>query len=143
MAFAASNNNSGNTVTGLAAQNRGFVSGFDTKADQEAQNVICTHPGENAACSQEGAAAAAASTNLTCEQCFMKFLSGDVQIPLLLKLAKVTSLTELCDRLPRVIEAELEAVLIKRIGVSEPVAAQIIQCLIDAGIHFALPKGTM
>jgi hypothetical protein len=140
MAFAASNNNSGNTVTGLAAQNRGFASGFDTTADQEAQNVICTHPGENAAYSQEGAAA---STNLTCEQCFMKFLSGDVQIPLLFKLAKVTSLTELCDRLPRVTEAELEAVLIKRIGVSEPVAAQIIQCLIDAGIHFAPPKGTM
>jgi hypothetical protein len=54
-AFAASNN-SGNTVTGLAAQNRGFASGLDTAVDQEAQNVICTHPGNNATCTQEGAA---------------------------------------------------------------------------------------
>jgi hypothetical protein len=32
----------------------GAVSGFDNTAEQECQNVICTHPGDNATCSQEG-----------------------------------------------------------------------------------------
>ena len=39
-----SGNENGNTVTVLAAKNKGFASGFDTSLDQEAQNVICTHP---------------------------------------------------------------------------------------------------
>jgi hypothetical protein len=52
-----SGNENGNTVTVLAAKNKGFASGFDTSLDQEAQNVICTHPGNNASCTQEGAAA--------------------------------------------------------------------------------------
>ena len=30
------------------------MSGFDNSLEQEAQNVICTHPGDNASCSQEG-----------------------------------------------------------------------------------------
>jgi hypothetical protein len=55
-AFATSNNNSGYTATALAAQNRGSASGFDTSVNQECQNLICTHPGENATCTQEGAA---------------------------------------------------------------------------------------
>jgi hypothetical protein len=48
-AFAASNKN-GNTVTAQKAQNEGSASGFDTSLDEGAQNVICTHPGENAIC---------------------------------------------------------------------------------------------
>jgi hypothetical protein len=50
-------NGNGNTITALKAQNRGFASGFDTTTDQEAQNVICTHPADNAACTQEGTSA--------------------------------------------------------------------------------------
>jgi hypothetical protein len=35
-------------------QNKGSASGFDNTAEQECQNMICTHPGENATCTQEG-----------------------------------------------------------------------------------------
>ncbi len=33
-------------------------SGFDTAVNQECENLICTHPGENATCSQEGVTSA-------------------------------------------------------------------------------------
>jgi hypothetical protein len=65
------------------AQNRGFASGFDTKVNQEAQNVICSHPGNNATCNQEAVVSApAASTtpstpHKTCEQCFTVILSPE------------------------------------------------------------------
>ena len=29
-------------------KNKGSASGFDTAVDQECENLICTHPGENA-----------------------------------------------------------------------------------------------
>ncbi len=37
-------NENGNTVTIQANKQRGSVSGFDNSLEQEAQNVICTHP---------------------------------------------------------------------------------------------------
>jgi hypothetical protein len=46
-------NENGNTVTILKAQNKGYASGFDTSVDQEADNTICTHPGDNATCTSE------------------------------------------------------------------------------------------
>jgi hypothetical protein len=49
-----SGNRNGNTITALKCQNKGSASGFDTAVDQECENLICTHPGENATCSQEG-----------------------------------------------------------------------------------------
>ena len=54
-AFAASNSNNGNTVTIEECKNRGSASGFDTTLDQECENLICTHPGDNATCVSEGA----------------------------------------------------------------------------------------
>ena len=51
------NSKNGNTITALKCQNKGSASGFDTAVDQECENLICTHPGENATCTQEGAAA--------------------------------------------------------------------------------------
>jgi hypothetical protein len=47
-------NGNGNTVTIEECKNRGSASGFDTALDQECENLICTHPGENATCVQEG-----------------------------------------------------------------------------------------
>jgi hypothetical protein len=47
-------NGNGNTVTIEECKNRDSASGFDTAVDQECENLICTHPGENATCSQEG-----------------------------------------------------------------------------------------
>jgi hypothetical protein len=46
-------NQNGNTVTVLKADNKGSASGFDTSVNQEAENTICTHPGENATCTSE------------------------------------------------------------------------------------------
>src|SRR5204863_8145120 len=73
----------GNTVTIEECKNRGSASGFDTATDQECENLICTHPGNNATCVQEGAAVAAVQqgsqttpVKLTCEQCFTKFFSS-------------------------------------------------------------------
>jgi hypothetical protein len=43
----------GNTVTIQATKQRGSVSGFDNDLEQEASNVICTHPGVNATCTSE------------------------------------------------------------------------------------------
>jgi hypothetical protein len=48
----ANGNENGNTVTVQAAKQHGIVSGFDNTAEQEAQNVICTHP--SSTCVSEG-----------------------------------------------------------------------------------------
>jgi hypothetical protein len=46
-------NENGNTITVLIAKNKGYASGFDTNVNQEAENTICTHPGENSTCTSE------------------------------------------------------------------------------------------
>jgi hypothetical protein len=46
----------GNTVTIQEDKQKASVSGWDNTAEQEAQNVICTHPGENATCTSESSA---------------------------------------------------------------------------------------
>jgi hypothetical protein len=51
------NSKNGNTVTIEECKNKGSASGFDTALNQECANLICTHPGNNATCTQEGAAA--------------------------------------------------------------------------------------
>src|SRR6187200_1048255 len=97
-------NGNGNTLTIEECQNRGSASGFDTALDQECENLICTHPGENATCVQEGLAAAVQQGNqttpvkLTCEECFTKFLSAEQISGLLLILGRlgVNSLPDLC-----------------------------------------------
>jgi hypothetical protein len=50
----------GNTVTVQAAKQHGIVSGFDNTAEQEAQNVICTHP--SSTCVSEGSETNATDT---------------------------------------------------------------------------------
>jgi hypothetical protein len=45
-------NDNGNTITALIAKNKGYASGFDTSVEQEASNVICTHPSDE--CVSEG-----------------------------------------------------------------------------------------
>jgi hypothetical protein len=52
----------GNTITLQKCKQDGTVSGFDNTAEQECQNVICTHPGENATCAQEGVRSTPTST---------------------------------------------------------------------------------
>src|SRR5437762_13307595 len=78
------NSRNGNTITALKCQNKGSASGFDTALDQECENLICTHPGNNATCVQEGAVATTSTSTststpvkLTCEQCITKFISDE------------------------------------------------------------------
>jgi hypothetical protein len=72
-------NDNGNTITIQKCKQAAIQSGFDNNQGQECENLICTHPGENATCVQEGAVSAAAAAQtpvkLTCEQCFTKFLT--------------------------------------------------------------------
>ena len=95
-----SGNGNGNTITVEKCKNIGSASGFDTAVDQECENLICTHPGENATCVQEGASAVqqgnqTTPVKLTCEQCFKKFLSS-TGITILLASEGFTSLEQLC-----------------------------------------------
>jgi hypothetical protein len=76
------NSRNGNTVTIEDCKNKGSASGFDTATNQECENLICTHPGENATCVSEGAVATttatttnATSTPKTCEECITTFLT--------------------------------------------------------------------
>jgi hypothetical protein len=56
-------NANGNTVTIQEEKQKASVSGWDNTAEQEAQNVICTHPGENATCTSEGSETSSAASN--------------------------------------------------------------------------------
>jgi hypothetical protein len=129
------NSKNGNTITIQKCKQAAIQSGFDNNQGQECENVICTHPGENATCVQEAAAAAQAQVKLTCEQCFTKFLTT-AQISKLLSLSpEFTTLEQLCGLLPEVRVVDLQLAL-GRIGGSS-VAAQLIQCLLNAGIVFS------
>src|SRR4051794_20200487 len=137
----------GNTVTIEECKNRGSASGFDTTLDQECENLICTHPGENATCTQEGVVSAAAQTpvtpvKLTCEQCYTKFLST-AQITMLLSDTAVNNLEELCTLPIRLTEAGFVDFLVNSLKLSESAAAQLTQCLIDAGVQFSTDTGTI
>jgi hypothetical protein len=126
-----SGNGNGNTVTIEECKNKGSASGFDTATNQECENLICTHPGENATCTQEGAVSAAQTpvtpVKLTCEQCFTKFLNAE-------QISEFT-LPAACAELSLFTTEGFQAVLLK-IGVSSSVSIQLIQCLIDAGVQF-------
>jgi len=132
-------NGNGNTVTIEECKNKGSASGFDTALDQECENLICTHPGENATCVQEGLAATTTTTTpvkLTCEECFRKFLSAD-QLSRLLELLGVNSLPDLCAQLSSGSNPELAA-FVHEFLLRSP---GLIQCLIDAGIVFPPVRG--
>ena len=43
----------GNTVTIQVNKQKAYQSGFDNDQSQEAENVICTHPGSNSTCLSE------------------------------------------------------------------------------------------
>jgi hypothetical protein len=138
-AAASNNNNSGNTVTIEECKNRGSASGFDTALDQECENLICTHPGDNATCVQEGAAVAPKPTpvKLTCEQCFTSLLT-QAQITTFLKVIAFETIADVCTNLqiPGISsQAGLERAL-KEAGIGVDTIDQLIACLRDAGVVF-------
>jgi hypothetical protein len=135
----------GNTVTNQACKQRGSVSGFDNTAEQECENLICTHPGNNATCSQEGVVTPTTTTKtpvkLNCEQCIRKFLNQD-QINDLISIAGPSNPTlgKVCDILHTGTQHDIQDLFVSILGPNNPgsesVAAQIIQCLLDFGIVF-------
>jgi hypothetical protein len=48
-------NNNGNTITAQINKQKAYQSGFDNSQTQDAENVICTHPGSNSSCVSEAA----------------------------------------------------------------------------------------
>jgi hypothetical protein len=67
-----------NTITLQKCKQLASGSGFDNTEEQECENLICTHPGENATCVEEGATnttAAAQARPRTCEECFTSILT--------------------------------------------------------------------
>jgi len=141
-------NGNGNTVTIEECKNRGSASGFDTALDQECENLICTHPGENATCVQEGAAVVTPTpiptpVKKTCEQCFTSLLT-QAQINSVISQINsagigldIDSLAELCADLEQGKISESVFIRVLGIaGISETVAIDLIQCLINAGVPF-------
>jgi hypothetical protein len=130
----------GNTVTIEECKNKGSASGFDTTRNQECENLICTHPGENATCVQEGAVTTTTTpVKLTCEECIRKFLNAD-QIFLLTR--ETNDLAFFCQQITGTTsEEDVRFNLVQIAGVSESVADQVIQCLIDAGVQFSTDTG--
>ena len=134
-------NGNGNTVTIEECKNKGSASGFDTALDQECENLICTHPGENATCVQEGLAAAVQQGNqttpvkLTCEQCLTKFLNAE-QISLLT--FGTNDLALFCQRITALTTEEFQSLIAKIEGATGQSIDQagLIQCLQNAGITF-------
>jgi hypothetical protein len=138
------NNKNGNTVTAQINKQKATQSGFDNTQEQEAQNLICTHPGNNATCSQEGAAAAGggrASTIAACVACFTNSGLIDTQINILLERAGEAvglgplTLEQLCALLENgtISVAVLTDILNGIPLVSQEKITAIITCLTNAG----------
>ena len=139
--FAASNN-SGNTITIQKCKQAAIQSGWDNTQEQECENLICTHPGENATCVQEGVVVTPTPTptpvKSPCEQCFTTLLT-QAQITELVGRFDVSSLADLCALLEQSqftevgFRGDLTAVA------GQTTANDLIACLLQAGIVFAPP----
>jgi hypothetical protein len=94
-------------------------------------------------CTQEGATAPTPPTpvKLTCEQCFRKFLNADQQATLVGGDIRFTLERFCAEELPQFTEAQLQFFLVTVLGLSESAAAQLIQCLLDAGVQFSTGHG--
>jgi hypothetical protein len=144
--FAASNN-SGNTVTGLAAQNRGSASGFDTAVDQESQNVICTHPSDNATCTKEGVSTSTSTSAATpptptprptCVECFTNLVTQGLltqdQIDEILKVLNKTTVADLCAALQNgTVSMTALADAIEKVVQNTTTSTKLLTCIGEKG----------
>ena len=131
-------NGNGNTVTIQECKQAAIQSGFDNNQGQECENLICTHPGENATCVQEGAVTTNATTQtpvkLTCEQCFTKFLTPD-QITGVLNGRTPETACPVFRSGVVLSESEFRNAL-GDAKVDPTIANELIACLRDAGVVF-------
>ena len=138
-----------NLLTGQECKNKGSASGFDTTTNQECENLICTHPGENATRVQEGLAAVQQGNQTTPvkntrEQCFTSLLTQAQITSVIAQLhtEPVDTLAELCQLLEAgAIQEKLFIRILEGASVSETIQAQLIQCLINAGVPFEPIRG--
>jgi hypothetical protein len=130
----------GNTVTIQKCKQAAAQSGWDNDQEQECENLICTHPGENATCVQENVIAPTPVTPVkktTCEQCFSPL--GQVVISELLDTFDVTSLAQLCTLFEGgTVSEDFFIEVLTNAGVSERLQIELIACLRDAGIVFRI-----
>jgi hypothetical protein len=136
------NSKNGNTVTIQECKQAAIQSGWDNDQEQECENLICTHPGENATCVQEAAAAPTPIPTLvkkTCEQCFTSLLT-QAQINFVVNAFDESSLAEHCATLQNsgITEDDLRDAL-SGAGVSGTTANELIACLLQAGVVFRIP----
>jgi hypothetical protein len=129
----------GNTITIQKCKQAAIQSGWDNTQEQECENLICTHPGENATCVQEGAAAPtpAPVKKTTCEQCFTSILDQTQIMNILSTHTFPTTLAELCGTLiaNQRSETEFREGLIED-NVTPAQADALIACLKAVGIVF-------
>ena len=143
------NDNNGNTITIQKCKQAATQSGWDNDQEQECENVICTHPGENATCTQEGARVVVAvqtpptPVNKTCEQCFTSLLtqaqinSVIAQIHSLPQFPELNTLPELCELLKaHAIGGRVFITALSTAGVTEATITDLFTCLRQAGIVF-------
>jgi hypothetical protein len=133
------NSKNGNTITLQKCKQAASESGFDNTEEQECQNVICTHPGENATCSQEGAAVTPKPTpvKLTCEQCFTTILNSKQKTDFETRFGAFADtcafFVDPAEGPPS--ENNFRAQL-QNLGIPLPTINELIACLKQAGIVF-------
>jgi hypothetical protein len=135
-------NGNGNTITIQECKQAATQGGFDNDQEQECENLICTHPGENATCVQEGRAttttttttttAAQAPIKLTCEQCFTKFLTSE-QLTTVLGSFLGRNLENTCMA-TTIGNLDMLVRALNLAKVSTDVQLQLIKCLVNSGI---------
>jgi hypothetical protein len=133
-------NGNGNTITIQKCKQAATQSGWDNNQGQECENLICTHPGNNATCIEEGvtttttAAVAAQAPPRTCEECFTTILN---QKQLMNVLGSDRSVEQFCEELRSFSfsETEFRQGLIED-NVTPPQADELIACLKAVGIVF-------
>jgi len=128
-------NGNGNTITIQKCKQEASESGFDNDQEQECENLICTHPGNNATCTEEGAAVVtpvSTQAPITCEQCFTTILTPQ-QLTVVLG---STPISTACVTLSQITQAEERSVLIS-LGIPSNTVDNLIACLLKAGVVFA------
>jgi hypothetical protein len=125
------NSKNGNTITIQKCKQAAIQSGFDNNQGQECENLICTHPGENATCVQEGTATPA-PIKLTCAQCFTKFLTSG---QLALFIGRLDDFPHTLETICSFAFTENEFRIALE-GVNPTVQDELKACLLKAGIVF-------
>jgi hypothetical protein len=141
------NSKNGNTVTIQKCKQVASESGFDNNQEQECENLICTHPGENATCVQEGAVAVTAGGGVTsdpCLTCFTQSLSATEQTAFVNVVAsqfgfKVSSIEDICKIINTGTVSGEQIVVVLNILLRERQittdhAVALLNCLVQAGL---------